>query len=76
MASCDGMVVKFLDLSKLWSWKYGRKRKKNEKIDMYDFPVHDSSACCGPEHHTLIDILRTMFSLFFIYNRIKNEHQL
>ena len=27
----------FLDLNKLWSCKYGRK---NEKIDVDDFPVH------------------------------------
>ena len=32
------MVAKFLDLNTSWSRKYGRK--KNEKIDMYDFPVH------------------------------------
>ena len=30
------MVAKFLDLNKLWSCKSGRK--KNEKIDVYDFP--------------------------------------
>ena len=33
------MVAKFLDLNKLWSCKSGRK--KNEKIEVYDFPVHD-----------------------------------
>jgi len=33
------MVAKFLGLNTPWSRKYGRK-KKNEKIDMYDFPVH------------------------------------
>ena len=32
------MVAKFLDLNTSWSRKYGRK--KNENIDMYDFPVH------------------------------------
>ena len=32
------MVAKFLDLNTLWSRKYDRK--KHEKIDMYDFPVH------------------------------------
>ena len=32
------MVTKFLDLNKLWSCKYGRKK---EKMDMYEFPVHD-----------------------------------
>ena len=30
------MVAKFLDLYKPWSSKYGRK---NEKMDMYGFPV-------------------------------------
>ena len=34
------MVAKFLDLIKLWSWKYCWKKK--EKIDMYDFPVYDA----------------------------------
>ena len=29
--------AKFLDLNKLQIWR----KKKNEKIDMYDFPVHD-----------------------------------
>ena len=32
------MVAKFLDLNKPWSCKYGRKK---DKIDMFDFPVHD-----------------------------------
>ena len=30
------MVAKLLDLNKLWSCQYG-----NEKIDMYDFLMHD-----------------------------------
>ena len=34
------MVAKFLDLNKLWSCKYGRKKK--EKIDMYDVPLHSA----------------------------------
>ena len=33
------MVAKFLDLNKPWFCKYGRT--KNEKIVMYDFPVHN-----------------------------------
>ena len=38
------MDAKFLDLNKPWSCKYGKKKKKeNEKIDMYDFPVHDGT---------------------------------
>ena len=32
------VVEKCLDLSKPWSCKYGRK---NEKIDMCDFPMHE-----------------------------------
>ena len=32
------MVAKLLDLNKLWSCQYGRK---NENIDMYDFPKHN-----------------------------------
>ena len=32
------MVAKFQDLNKPWYWKYGRN--KNEKINMYDFPVY------------------------------------
>ena len=32
------MVAKFLDLSKPWSCKYGRK---NEKIETCDFPMHE-----------------------------------
>ena len=32
------LVAKFSKLSKPWSCKYCRKK---EKIDMYDFPVHD-----------------------------------
>ena len=32
------MVAKFLDLNKLWSSKYCRK--KIEKIDMYEVPLH------------------------------------
>ena len=32
------MAAIFLDLKKPWSSKNGRK---NEKIDVYDFPVHD-----------------------------------
>ena len=36
------MVAKFLDLNTPWSRKYGRK-KKHEKIDTHDFPVHDWS---------------------------------
>ena len=33
------MVAKFLDLNQQWSCKYGKEKK--DKIDMYDFPVHD-----------------------------------
>ena len=33
------MVAKFLDLNKPWFCKYSRT--KNEKIVMYDFPVHN-----------------------------------
>ena len=36
-ASC--MAAKCLDLNKPWFYKYGRK--KNEKIDLYEFPGHD-----------------------------------
>ena len=32
----DAMEAKFLDLSKPWSCKHGKN-----KIDMYDFPVHE-----------------------------------
>ena len=32
-------VAKFLDLNEPWFCKYGKKNW--EKIDMYDFPVHD-----------------------------------
>ena len=34
------MVAKFLDLNKLWSFKYGRKTKTTVKMT-FDSPVHD-----------------------------------
>ena len=38
------IVAKFVDLNQPWSCKYGRK---NDKNDMYDFPVHH----CTPKQN-------------------------
>ena len=52
------MDAKFLDLNKPWSCKYGKK-KKNEKIDMYDFPVHD----CTREQKVVLFFYRSTMQM-------------
>ena len=41
MPCCVAMVAKSLDLNKLWSCKYGRKKEEND--DIYGFPVLDGT---------------------------------
>ena len=56
------MVAKFLDLNKPWPCKYGRK---NENIDIFDFPVHDctkkqNGSPCLFFHHLTMEVAITI----------------